>query len=38
VGPTSEIRAYTVLLFRASKIKMCKFGVALNVVSHIEFD
>lgn len=35
VGPTSEIRAYTVFLFRASKIKMCKFGQAPNVVIFI---
>jgi hypothetical protein len=35
VGPTSEIRAYTVFLFRASKIKMCNFGLAPNVVIFI---
>jgi len=35
VGPTSGIRAYTVFLFRTSKIKMCKFGLAPNVVIFI---
>ena len=32
VGPTSEISAYTVFLFRTSKSKMCKFGLVPNVV------
>lgn len=35
VGPTSEVRVYTVFLFRASKIKMCTFGLAPNVVIFI---
>jgi len=35
VSPTSEIRRYTVFLFRATKIKMCKFGLAPNVVIFI---